>query len=305
MCHETPIPLETGRRRRATAPTAPVEIPPPAAPALPPAEVRALEAIETEAWTELFTGGEEAIRARAGVGLARIGGLLAASAASYDVLALNRVIGRAPDDASAIDPATLDLLLDHYRLLGVRRAFLPWPPPPPGARAGWELDRRGIRPYNRWIKLARDAAPAPPVRSELVAEPLGAGDRAAFEEVLAAGFGDWPRPVAALWGALVGRPGWHCFGVRRRGRMVAVGGLLIRGGAAWFGPAATAPDHRGGGAQKVLLAARIETARAAGCRRLVVETAEPAPDRPVPSFHNVLRMGFEIAYRRENYLLHV
>jgi GNAT superfamily N-acetyltransferase len=60
--------------------------------------------------------------------------------------------------------------------------------------------------------------------------------------------------------------------------VVAVAGLLIRGLAAWFGPAATLPDDRGRGAQQLLLRERIEAARAAGCRLLAVETGEPSPE---------------------------
>ena len=273
---------------------------PPAAPSILPAAVRALERIESEAWKDLYSGAPQGIRAAAGLGLEPLGGLLAASAAACDAPAFNRVIAR--DPRVPIDGETLDRLIAHYRALGVNRAVLPWPPPPPGARTWWELDRRGIRPHNRWVKLWRDASPAPPVASALASAPLGAGERGAFEEVLAAGF-DWPRSIAALWASLVGRPGWRHFAARRDGRVVAVAGLLIRGAAAWFGPAATLPGDRGRGAQTLLLRERIETARAAGCRLLAVETAEPTPEREVVSLRNVRRMGFEIAYRRENYLI--
>lgn len=272
---------------------------PPAASPVPPTAVWELEGIETEAWRDLLDGAPQAIRAAAGLELTRIGGVLAASA-TFDVLAFNRVIGR--DPRIAVDRTTLDRLIAHYRALGVRRAFLPWPPPPPGARTGWELDRRGIHLYNRWIKLQRDASPAPSVRSELTAGPLGAAGRDDVARVLAASF-DWPAPLPALWASRVGCPGWSHFAARSDGRVVAVAGLLVHGAAAWFGPAATLPEHRARGAQSLLLAERIEAARNAGCRLLVVETAEPTVSRRVTSLRNVQRMGFKIAYRRENYLI--
>jgi ribosomal protein S18 acetylase RimI-like enzyme len=54
--------------------------------------------------------------------------------------------------------------------------------------------------------------------------------------------------------------------------------------------------------QSALIARRIDDARAMGCRHLSVETAEDNPDKPAPSFHNVTRLGFRIAYYRDNYL---
>ena len=51
-----------------------------------------------------------------------------------------------------------------------------------------------------------------------------------------------------------------------------------------------------------MIARRIDDARALGCRCLSVETAEDKPGQPAPSFHNVTRLGFRIAYYRDNYL---
>jgi hypothetical protein len=41
---------------------------------------------------------------------------------------------------------------------------------------------------------------------------------------------------------------------------------------------------------------------AAGCRTFVVETAVDLPAKPNPSFHNVVRAGFTVAYERPNWL---
>jgi hypothetical protein len=51
-----------------------------------------------------------------------------------------------------------------------------------------------------------------------------------------------------------------------------------------------------------LLARRIADAKTLGVKRLVVETAEDTTDRRAPSFHNLRRLGFELAYVRPNYL---
>ncbi|MCP4685890.1 MAG: hypothetical protein GY867_10655 [bacterium] len=47
---------------------------------------------------------------------------------------------------------------------------------------------------------------------------------------------------------------------------------------------------------------RIDDAIAQGCKHLVVETAEETHERSAPSYSNMLRFGFEVAYFRPNYL---
>ena len=69
--------------------------------------------------------------------------------------------------------------------------------------------------------------------------------------------------------------------------------VWIDGEAAYFGFAATRPQHRGKGGQGALFAARIERALAAGCTRLVTETGERRDDGPGNSYRNILRYGFE------------
>jgi GNAT superfamily N-acetyltransferase len=77
--------------------------------------------------------------------------------------------------------------------------------------------------------------------------------------------------------------------------------MLIDDGVAEFGVAATLEPARGQGCQLALLHRRIADAIEAGCRLLFVETGERAVDRPAGSYRNVLRAGFEEAYRRPNW----
>jgi ribosomal protein S18 acetylase RimI-like enzyme len=77
---------------------------------------------------------------------------------------------------------------------------------------------------------------------------------------------------------------------------VGTGSLFVKGEWASLGFAATLPQARGRGVQSALIVRRIADARAMGCRHLSVETAEDKPDKPAPSFHNVTRLGFRVAY---------
>ena len=57
---------------------------------------------------------------------------------------------------------------------------------------------------------------------------------------------------------------------------------------------------------------RLDDGRKLACRGFVTETGQDTPERPNPSVHNMLRLGFQLAYRagrsdivrhRPNYLV--
>ena len=79
--------------------------------------------------------------------------------------------------------------------------------------------------------------------------------------------------------------------------------LRVSGGVGWLGIGATRPEHRGRGAQSALLAARIAAGLARGVEGFTTETGRPLPGEAGPSFANIKRAGFRIAYDRPNWAL--
>jgi GNAT superfamily N-acetyltransferase len=86
---------------------------------------------------------------------------------------------------------------------------------------------------------------------------------------------------------------------------VAGGALFVKGDVGWLGIASTLPAHRRHGAQGALMARRIRDAVELGCRWVVTETGEDTPEHPNPSYHNMLRTGFVLAYQRPNYIAQI
>ena len=83
---------------------------------------------------------------------------------------------------------------------------------------------------------------------------------------------------------------------------VATAGMFIDGEYAWLDFASTLPGFRGKGAQTALISRRLQDGYDAGCRYFTVETAEQKPGRDSPSFRNIGRAGFALAYLRPNYI---
>ena len=102
---------------------------------------------------------------------------------------------------------------------------------------------------------------------------------------------------------MVGRSGWRHYMAFDGDTPVATGACFIYRETAWIGFAATRTEYRNRGAQSAILAQRINDARESGCALINVETAEQTPEKEAPSYRNMRRYGFEIAYIRPNYLL--
>ena len=164
-----------------------------------------------------------------------------------------------------------------------------------------ELSRRGYERSRTYMKFRRDSGPGYEHATTLRASQLDAEHAVEFGAVVATIFGV-PEPMARWLAALCGRACWICFGAFDDDSLVGTGAAYVAGERAWFGIAATLPKARGRGVQTAILARRVEAARAAGARLFAVETDDSVDGEAGASFRNVVRAGFEEAYRQRWWL---
>jgi GNAT superfamily N-acetyltransferase len=258
-----------------------------------------LELSEMAAWRDFYNAGSAQSASECGLIAADVGGAVATAAGRADVLVLNRVIG-----IGLKEPATseqLEELVKLYAQAGAPRFFLQMSPAASPAEFKRLLLDSGFSHYNNWVKLYRDTSPPPQVATDLTVRQIGGADAESFGRIVAEYF-DWPDATRRWVAEAVGRPGWRHYLAFDGATPVATGALFASGGEAWVDFAATLPDYRGRGAQAALMAQRIRVAREMGCRLLVVETAEDTPQKGAPSFRNMLRFGFQVAYVRPNFI---
>jgi GNAT superfamily N-acetyltransferase len=170
----------------------------------------------------------------------------------------------------------------------------------PSSIPSW-LEARGFAHTDNWTKFYRSVDSPPKIETDLQIEEIGpdrAGDLAA---VMAAGFGIPPDSVRWMR-STVGRAGWRHYLAYDGTSPVAAAALFIRGSVGALEGAATLSTHRGRGAQGALMARRIRDAADMGCTWVTTETGEQTSDRPNPSYRNMLRTEFRIAYNRPNYM---
>lgn len=219
----------------------------------------------------------------------------------YDILGLNRVIGLGTA-GQAVDEAMIEDIKAYYRELKVPRFFIQTAPVEGIAHIQKLLENQGGMHYNDWVKLVRPLElPIEGRDCELELCPFGTDRASEYALLMERGF-DWPEGAGRLFANAVGRSGYRHYFAMYRGTPVAAAALYVDGELVSMAGAATLPEYRGRGAQNLLLKVRLEEALRAGCRWAVTETARELPGKPAPSFRNMLRNGFEVAYYRPNYL---
>jgi len=259
-----------------------------------------LETAEARSLVEQFRSAPADVAAACGIVVQERGSSVLVAATQLDVLALNRVLGIGLSERPSRDDVVS--IVEALGDIGSPRFFVQVAPVLGSEDVESWLTELGLRHYNNWVRLSREVVdlPARPT-SDLTVRWIGPEEAGTFSRIVAEAF-TLPPPVATLIGCPIGRPGWRHYLAYDDGDAVAGAAMFVAGESAWFGFAGTAASHRGRGAQTALVVQRLMDAAAEGCRWVSVETAEQTPEREAPSFRNLLRLGFSVAYTRPNYL---
>ncbi len=266
---------------------------------LPVEFIQQLEHVESKYWMKYY-GGSEIFPSYLSV----ISGGLACAIPDVDILAMNRVVGLGA--RSPVDQADLNRIINFYRNAGSSRFFIQLPAVSATEELRSLLARNGFIHYNNWIKLFRRVSHADiSVNPELSIRRIDQREADLYGQLIYMSF-DWQDTRLAPWlASSVGQEGYHHYIVSKGGKAIAAGALFVDGYMASMAFAGTLEPFRGLGAQSLLLKTRLEDAVSAGAQYITAETAEHREDRPVKSYLNMVRFGFETAYLRENYLLNI
>lgn len=264
-----------------------------------PYDFAALENVEFDANIDFYRVAPEDARSDHTVEVRDIGATTCLSCSEIEPTAVFRRAVRLGVGQSASE-AELENVLAHMDRRGEQYAVLVAPQSRPSALASW-LERRGFKRGYAWMKFRRACDGAPHVPSDLEIRVIGREFGGEFGRVVTEVFG-FPPGVAPWVAALVGRPNWICAMAFADDTPVATGAVYVNGEYAWLGFGATLASYRHRGAQNALLSRRLEEAAARGARVAVTETGERLPDKPIGSYRNILRAGFEETYLRQNYM---
>lgn len=257
---------------------------------------------ERAGWKCLYTGKTDQAGETFPVVSRHFGSVFAGGVPGPDILAYNRVLGIGLEEP--VSGELLQQIRSFYQENGIRRVFMPVYPfiSDPGIKD--LLSTHGFILYNHWSKLWRSLDDFQYTASTGV-EVVRTGPESAslFGSILSGAFG-FSTKVGNIFSATFSDEGYRHYLVMKNGTPIAAGALYIRGIYASMAIAGTLPDYRGLGAQTALLNTRMRDAAEAGCRFAITETGMDTPEKPVPSFRNMIRSGYTLAYLRPNYIMY-
>jgi GNAT superfamily N-acetyltransferase len=177
----------------------------------------------------------------------------------------------------------------------------------PAALPDWLAARGLISTGTGWARFCRRLRDVPqhPVATTPTIRQVDAASAASFGDIVAAGFG-MPAAFGPWFANIAGRPSFEAYLAYNAGQPVAGAAMYVAGEWAWLGFAATLPEFRGRGAQSALLARRISDGIERGVTGFTTETGAPpaGEEHKHPSYRNISRAGFEVAYVRQNFRQH-
>jgi hypothetical protein len=254
-----------------------------------------VEHAEAQAYVDLFRAAPDGL----GIHAYEFDAATVLVAPRIDIPLFNRAIGIGID-LPASEPAVESIVAIFHESRVQNFALQISPVAMTEAMQGWLASER-LAQRDRWSKMFRSGDARILSHTDLRIEPAGLAHAAAFAQVACEGFG-MPSFLSPWLEASVGRPGWQHYLAWDGDRPVAAGALYLQDRVGWLGVATTLPSHRRRGAQLALMAARIKAGVELGCEWFVTETGESSDERPNPSYHNMVRAGFSLAYQRPNYM---
>jgi hypothetical protein len=217
----------------------------------------------------------------------------------FDILVFNRILATGLD--AEVTPDALAAVIEPFAAARLRNFGVQLSPAAQSPDLERMLSDVGLFPRDNWAKVYRDASLPGVIDTRLRIDEVTSRDAAVCARVAREGFG-MPPDFEPWLANLVGRPGWTHYLARDGDDPVATAALYVHDRAGWLGIAATLPSARRRGGQSALMARRLRDGIASGCTRFVTETGEDLPEKPNPSFRNMMRAGFKLAYQRRNYM---
>ncbi|SDP09562.1 GNAT family N-acetyltransferase [Actinacidiphila guanduensis] len=266
------------------------------------------EASEAEALFRFETGAPEAVRSALGMNATRVGDAFVLSVRNDPTQFWSKALG-----FGRTSPVTSELIAEvcaFYRAEGTPLAVLQLAPSVIPEDWAEICAREGIVGGSSWVKLvgevdevvARADAPDRKRADGIRVAPVAPGDAERWASVMMDAFGMPGEHLRAMAAASVTDPDWSPHGAWLDGELVGAGTVHHGGEAGQMFGGAVLPHARNRGGQTELLAARARAAAEFGCRLLVAETGAETDGSHNSSLHNMLRLGFEVAYERRNWV---
>ncbi len=232
-----------------------------------------------------------------------VAGAFAGTVPEINVLAMNRVIGLGL--MCEVKSKDIETIIHFYKKAGARQFFVQLPTHAVQEDLPFLLSNAGFKLHNNWAKLAiklDNPIAVKPGSLQIKRVSDNPQQKEDYGQILLESFG-WEDPRLKAWlSKTIGQIGYRHYLAYQGDLPIAAAALHVMGRYASLAFAGTLPAFRGLGAQQALIQQRLQDASEAGCAYAITETAVSTPEKPALSYRNMIRMGFEEVYQRENWI---
>lgn len=262
---------------------------------------RLLEKTDTDAWAWMYQHVPESYQQQFGLDVENIGNI--------KILTCQKIPFRhfsTPQGLGIIEPMTahqLEEVLQVFEQKAINAFYIHATPFCEPADFVHQLTQKGMRYLGSWERIWRENQPL----SEIISLPEGV----IIEEVTTETAQEWADFIDTLYGMptkkwllnLVGKEEFHAYVLRKNGKITATRAMIIQGQNAWLGIDAPIPGIMANTFEEdFYLAQRIVQD---GVKRDVklfsTDIEKPSPNRDTIAYTYWGKLGFEIAYLRDNY----
>jgi hypothetical protein len=219
------------------------------------------------------------------------------------VLAFNRVLFSKRE--SLHSKVTYETISEFYQQNGVKRWMIQIPETYLIDELSEILSKEGYLKHNSWIKLGAPISQVTIIPNQRrIEEVIDEESANEFARILINAF-DWPDVVFGPLSRLYRVSGFKAYLVYQDHIPIAAGAIHFCGNIASLAIAGTDSNYRNRNAQKLLIHFRAAMAKENGCHFLLSETGDHSLEKPNISFLNMTKMGFQLVYKRHNFLKEV
>lgn len=263
--------------------------------------VSRLEQQENFYWNSYYINASQELSNRLGIHIKSINGADCYALSKADILAFNRVICIGTNNEE-VTIKHIDEIKQFYKSAGSNRFFIQVSPVNSQKDIINMLEANGFRHHNNWAKFYKKLDQKFDIsENSLTIRKVEKHETSVFNNIISDVF-EFENDAGELFTAPLCKPEWTHYFAMDSNKAISAASIFIKNKFASLAIAGTLPEYRGKGAQSALIATRINKAIDMGCEYIVVETAEDTLENPSPSFRNMKRIGFELAYIRPNYV---
>ncbi|MFN8352928.1 MAG: hypothetical protein U0Y10_00655 [Spirosomataceae bacterium] len=268
---------------------------------LTPAQSRLLEQTDANAWAWMYQQFPADYQQQLGFGIENVGNihLLYCQKIPFRHFNTPQNLGI----AEAMTSQQLDEVLAVFDKLGIRNFYIHTTPFCEPADFLQQLTDKGMRYLSHWERIWRDDKP--------LAAHTTPPENCTVEEVTTQTAQEWADFVDATYRMttkpwllnLIDKEGFHAYVFRRNGKIVVTRTMIIRNQYAWSGMDAPVPGVMAPTFEEDFFVAQqmVQDGLSWGVKLFSTDIEKPYPSRDTPAYQYWGKLGFEIAYLRDNY----